>query len=141
MRCPCKPSCQGPCAVEVLKTAMFSQPKRPEGSAKQQGNNNADAFTTIQHLEMLFKEHHASDILRSGFNDALVSQIINLTFFSLLRTCHVQAVSSCRILVCLLFSYALRICLFHTFTFPLLTHYPLVGLSCIFLRNLILLVG
>ena len=118
MRCPCKPSCQGPCAVEVLKTAMFSQPKRPEGSAKQQGNNNADAFTTIQHLEMLFKEHHASDILRSGFNDALVSQIINLTFFSLLRTCHVQAVSSCRILVCLLFSFA--------FSTPLLSHYLLI---------------
>lgn len=73
MRCPCKPSCQGPCAVEILKTAMFSQPKRPEGPPKQQSSSNVDAFTTIQHLEMLFKEHRASDILRSGFNDALVS--------------------------------------------------------------------
>lgn len=70
MPCNCKPACQGQCALEALKTAMFSQPKKDDISA-------TDVHTpdqrTIQHLDKLFNDHAASEILKIGFNDALVT--------------------------------------------------------------------
>lgn len=71
MPCTCKPLCDGPCAIELLKSAMFSQPKKADGASKKA--NNTEEFNTIKHLELLFKEHEASEILKSGFDDAMVS--------------------------------------------------------------------
>lgn len=53
---------------------MFSQPKKEEPAETQQLLTDKDmTFGTIQHLEKLFKDHSASDILKSEFNETLVS--------------------------------------------------------------------
>ena len=73
MPCNCKPACQGLCSL--VKAAMFAQPAKQE-SVKQ--CNVDTSYGMIQHLERVFKEHNAADILKSGFNDTLVCYYILL---------------------------------------------------------------
>lgn len=51
---------------------MFSQPVKQETPKHPTMDSS---FGMVQHLELLFKEHAATDILKSGFNDTLVRNI------------------------------------------------------------------
>jgi hypothetical protein len=53
---------------------MFSQPKKVE-SGVAADTKETDHARTIHHLDTLFSERSASDILKIGFDDTLVSYI------------------------------------------------------------------
>lgn len=74
MPCSCKPVCQGTCAGEILRAAMFSTKKQDDTD---ESSSPIPGKKALASLYRLFAENSAQDILHKGFDDALVLFFLN----------------------------------------------------------------